>query len=142
MDPVRLPLLLPLPLPLLVALNSSNLRLVATPSLRGAARRSWPGGGPADANAVQKLHSKFFKVCHSTTHARTHTRDDANSVVRHYLAQRVDNPRAGHVPRASIFRGGHAALEEHAFGESPTPFSHARTLSLAPPVPRTRAGKL
>jgi hypothetical protein len=53
----------------------------------------------------------------------------ANSVVRHSLTQRVDSSRAGHVPRASILRGGHAALEEHAVGESPTPFSHARTLS-------------
>ena len=59
----------------LVALKSSNLRLVSTPSLRGAAKQVTPLQGVVRQmpNAVQELHSKFFQVCHSTTHAPAHT---------------------------------------------------------------------
>ena len=59
----------------LVALKSSNLRLVSTPSLRGAGKKVMDMQGVVRQmpNAVQELHSKFFQVCHSTTHARAHT---------------------------------------------------------------------
>ena len=59
----------------LVALKSSNLRLVFTPSLRGADKKVMDMQGVVRQmpNAVQELHSKFFQVCHSTTHARAHT---------------------------------------------------------------------
>ena len=59
----------------LVALKSSNLRLVSTPSLRGAGKKVMDMQGVVRQmpNAVQELHCKFFQVCHSTTHARAHT---------------------------------------------------------------------
>jgi hypothetical protein len=59
----------------LVALKSSNLKLVSTPSLRGAANKvmAMQGVVPQMQNAVSELHSKFFQVCHSTAHARAHT---------------------------------------------------------------------
>jgi hypothetical protein len=59
----------------LVALKSSNLRLVSTPSLRGAAKQVMVMQGVVRQmpNAVQEMHRKFFQVCHSTTHARAHT---------------------------------------------------------------------
>ena len=59
----------------LVALKSSNLRLVSTPSLCGAGKKVMDMQGVVRQmpNAVQELHSKFFQVCHCTTHARAHT---------------------------------------------------------------------
>jgi hypothetical protein len=65
----------------LVALRSSNLRLasnlrlVSTPSLHGAAKKVMAMQGVVRQmpNAVLELHSKSFQVCHSTTHACAHT---------------------------------------------------------------------
>ena len=59
----------------LVALKSSNLRLVSTPSLRGAGKKVMAMQRVVQQmqNAVSEQHSKFFQVCHSTTHARAHT---------------------------------------------------------------------
>jgi len=59
----------------LVPLKSSNLKLVSTPSLRGAAKKVMAMQGVVRQmqNAVSELHSKFFQVCHSTAHARAHT---------------------------------------------------------------------
>ena len=59
----------------LVALKSSNLRLVSTPSLRGAGKKVMAMQRVVQQmqNAVSEQHSKFFQVCRSTTHARAHT---------------------------------------------------------------------
>ena len=59
----------------LLALKSSNLRLVSTPSLRGAGKKVMAMQRVVQQmqNAVSEQHSKFFQVCHSTTHARAHT---------------------------------------------------------------------
>jgi hypothetical protein len=59
----------------LVALKSSNLRLVSTPSLRGAGKKVMAMQRVVQQmqNAVSEQHSKFFQVCHSTAHARAHT---------------------------------------------------------------------
>ena len=59
----------------LVALKSSNLKLVSTPSLRGVANNVMALQGVVRQmqNAVSELHSKFFQVCLSTAHARAHT---------------------------------------------------------------------
>ena len=59
----------------LVALKSSNLRLVSTPSLRGAGKKVMAMQRVVQQmqNAVSEQHSKFFQVCHSTTNARAHT---------------------------------------------------------------------
>ena len=59
----------------LVALKSSNLRLVSTPSLHGAVKKVMAMQGVVRQmqNAVSEQHNKFFQVCHSTTHARAHT---------------------------------------------------------------------
>ena len=59
----------------LVALKSSNLRLVSARSLQGAAKnvRAIKRVVRQMQNAVSEQHNKFFQVCHSTTHARAHT---------------------------------------------------------------------
>lgn len=66
-----------------MALKSSNLRLVSTPSLRGAGKKVMAMQRVVQQmqNAVSEQHSKFFQVCHSTAHARAHTHKLAHKAV-------------------------------------------------------------